>query len=93
MIVCYLDDSGTDDAAPVLTMAGYLGTYTGWALFEQDAKKVFDDFGVKVLHGKEFNDTKGDFRKWSKQKKEKFVTSATLLGPRPSRTFWSRRLG
>lgn len=73
VLICYLDDSGTDKAAPVLTMAGYVGTYTGWALFEQDARKTFDNFGVKVLHGKKFNDTKDDFEKWPRRKKETFA--------------------
>jgi Protein of unknown function (DUF3800) len=73
MLVCYLDDSGTDKEAPVLTMAGYVASFTGWTLFEYDAKKTFADFKVSVLHGKEFNDTKGDFEEWSRRKKEAFA--------------------
>jgi Protein of unknown function (DUF3800) len=73
VLVCYLDDSGTDDAAPILTMAGYVGTFSRWTAFEHNAKKIFTEFGVRELHGKEFNDTKADFAKWSRRKKQTFV--------------------
>jgi hypothetical protein len=54
-------------------MAGYVASFTGWALFEQDARKTFADFKVSALHAKEFNDTKGDFEGWSRRKKEAFA--------------------
>ena len=72
-MICYLDDSGTDAAAPILTMAGYVGPLPLWGVFEHSAKKIFADFKVAELHGKEFNDTKGDFAKWPRRKKEAFA--------------------
>jgi hypothetical protein len=73
MMVCYLDDSGTDAASPILTMAGYVGLRPMWAAFEQSASKIFAEFGITTLHGKEFNDTKGQFKGWSRKKKEAFI--------------------
>jgi hypothetical protein len=73
VLFCYLDDSGTGNDSPVLTMAGYVGAIHSWIAFEQRAKKVFAVFGVTELHGKEFNDTKGDFKDWSRSKKEDFA--------------------
>ena len=73
MMVCYLDDSGTDAASPILAMAGYVGLQSKWAAFERSASKIFAEFGVTTLHGKEFNDTKGQFKGWSRKKKEVFI--------------------
>jgi len=78
VLVCYLDDSGTGDDSPIVTMAGYIGTLHAWATFEHNAKDVFARFGVKELHGKEFNATKGDFSGWSKAKKESFTAHLYL---------------
>jgi hypothetical protein len=73
MMVCYLDDSGTDAQSPVLTMAGYVGLKPHWAAFENNAAKVFADFNVTLLHGYEFNATKGQFKGWARKKKEAFI--------------------
>jgi hypothetical protein len=78
MMICYLDDSGTDSASPILTMAGYVGAEPRWAAFEQSAKKIFADFDVALLHGKEFNDTKGQFKGWTRKKKEAFIARLYL---------------
>lgn len=77
-MICYLDDSGTDSASPILTMAGYVGAQPRWAAFEQSAKKIFADFDVALLHGKEFNDTKGQFKGWTRKKKEAFIARLYL---------------
>ncbi len=73
MMVCYLDDSGTDGPSPILTMAGYIGPEPRWSAFEQNASRVFADFEVTSLHGKEFNDTKDQFKGWPRRKKEAFI--------------------
>lgn len=72
VLVCYLDDSGSGDE-PIITMAGYIGAYPRWLEFEQAAKKIFDKFGITELHGKEFNDTNGQFEGWRQKKKEAFA--------------------
>src|SRR5689334_21046002 len=72
VLVCKLDASGTDAANPVITMAGYVGLLSGWLDFEVRARKVLDDYGVCVLHAKEFYDTDGDFKGWGRSKKENF---------------------
>jgi hypothetical protein len=73
MMVCYLDDSGTDGPSPILTMAGYVGPQPLWAAFEKGAARTLADFDVTSLHGKEFNDTKGEFQGWPRRKKEAFI--------------------
>jgi hypothetical protein len=69
VLICYLDDSGTGDE-PIITMSGYIAAYPRWLEFEQAAGKIFAAFGITELHGKEFNATKGQFKGWSRKKKE-----------------------
>jgi hypothetical protein len=73
MMVCYLDDSGTDTQSPVLTMAGYAGLQPYWAAFEQSAATIFADFGVTSLHAHDLNGTKGQFKGWPRKRKEAFI--------------------
>ncbi|MCP3414223.1 DUF3800 domain-containing protein [Bradyrhizobium brasilense] len=54
-------------------MSGYIAPEHRWASFETAARRIFDAFGVAELHAKEFNDTKDDFKGWSRRKKEAFV--------------------
>lgn len=78
VLVCYLDDSGTGSDSPVLTMAGYVGFYNAWYEFEQKAKEIFAAYNVKLLHGKEFDATKHDFKGWARTRKEGFVARLYL---------------
>lgn len=75
MLTCYLDDSGTDKESPIVTIAGYVGMTARWNTFEQRAKTILDQFGVAEIHGKEFNDTKGNFKNWKRKKKERFSSA------------------
>jgi hypothetical protein len=78
MMVCYLDDSGTDKQSPVLTMAGYVGLQRHWAAFEQSAAKIFAAFGVTSLHAVDFNATKNQFGGWQRARKEAFIANLLL---------------
>jgi hypothetical protein len=73
MMVCYLDDSGTDKQSPVLTMAGYVGLQLHWAAFELSAAKIFTAYSVTSLHAVDFNATKNQFEGWPRARKEAFI--------------------
>ncbi len=75
MMVCYLDDSGTDKQSPVLTMAGYVGLQPHWAAFEQRAAKIFTAYNVTSLHAVDFNATKNQFEGWPRTRKEAFIAN------------------
>ena len=74
MFVCYLDDSGSDLQNPITTLAGYVAREREWSLFEQSVEPVFEKFGVAVLHAIEFHNTDGDFKNWSRERKERFIS-------------------
>ena len=74
MFVCYLDDSGKDPQNPGTTLAGYVARDTEWHLFEESVEPVFKEFGVGALHAIDLHNTKGDFKGWSRVKKQEFVS-------------------
>ncbi len=78
MMVCYLDDSGTDKQSPVLTMAGYVGLQPHWDVFERSAAKIFAAYGVTSLHAVDFNATKNQFKGWQRRRKEAFIANLLL---------------
>ncbi len=83
MLVCYLDDSGSDRDTPTATLAGYMAAIPAWAEFETAAADVFDREGVEVLHAKLFHHSKGVFRSWGLGKKQAFAEEIySLLRPR-----------
>lgn len=73
MLVCYLDDSGTDPQNPIVTLAGYVATDEQWKAFEAEVEPWFTEFEVSVLHAKELHNTDGEFRAWTVLKKQAFV--------------------
>jgi hypothetical protein len=73
VLVCYLDDSGTDPQNRIVTIAGYAATDDQWAAFEKDVEPFFAEYGVEILHAKELHDTDGDFKGWTVLKKQTFV--------------------
>lgn len=73
MLYFFLDDSGTDDRSPVITMAGYVALAHQWAVFDKRAKKLYARYGITQLHASDFHSTKGKFAGWSRDKKMQFV--------------------
>src|SRR5438105_1131586 len=51
----YLDDSGTHDDAPLITMAGYVFPAAQLELYERQAKQFFDKQNVPLFHAKDFD--------------------------------------
>ena len=73
MLYFFLDDSGTDNRSPVITMAGYVAASHHWAIFDKRAKKLYARYGITVLHASDFHGTKGEFVNWDGNKKMAFV--------------------
>lgn len=64
MLIAYLDDSDAENAA-ALSIAGYVATARAWDLFEQQAEEICAQFGVDILHCREFDYRQKCFRGWS----------------------------
>lgn len=58
----YIDESGTHDGSPILTVAGYLFERTQARRFERDWGKVLDKYGLPYAHMKEAVCCKGVYK-------------------------------
>jgi hypothetical protein len=81
VLVCYLDDSGKDPQNSITTVAGYIARDTDWAAWELAVEPVFTRYDVKVLHAKELEDTKGNFKDWKVLKKQSFIAQVCMTRP------------
>lgn len=82
MLVCYLDDSDAS-ISNVITIAGYVATSEAWRSFEVEVEGLCSDFGVDVIHGREFEGGKGCFQGWSLHKKIDFLLRlGIIMSPR-----------
>jgi hypothetical protein len=72
-LVCYLDDSN-DSNSSVATIGGYFGLVDQWILLEKSVETVLSNYGITLLHAKEFHDTKDEFSGWSQHKKFNFTS-------------------
>jgi hypothetical protein len=70
-VICYLDDSGSHDDSPIITLAGYVGPYPNWIAFEQRAKPLKG--AVDVIEGKKLHRSKGCFAGWRVRQKHDFI--------------------
>ena len=73
LLVSYLDESGTNKQSPIITIAGYIALVSAWERFEASTRSIFDSYGVRYLHGVEFQNRKPPFNTWSRIKQRTFV--------------------
>lgn len=78
MLVCYLDDSGTD-SGPIITMAGYVAHAEYWDAFEKAVEPLFEVAGVDCLNTKLLHNTKGCFEGWAFDQKRDFVDALYMV--------------
>jgi len=73
LLVCNLDESGTNKQSPIVTIGGYIAIASAWSGFEVTARSIFNAYGVSYLHGVEFQNRKPPFNTWSPIKQRTFV--------------------
>jgi Protein of unknown function (DUF3800) len=73
VLVCYLDDSGQDPQSHVTTLAGYIARDIAWEAFETQVEPIFEKAHVKILHAKDLEATRGEFKGWKILQKHAFV--------------------
>ena len=74
LLVCNLDESGTNKQSPIVTIGGYIAVASAWSDFEVTARSIFNAYGLGYLHGVEFQNRKPPFNTWSPIKQRTFVT-------------------
>lgn len=85
MLICYLDDSGTDPQNSIVTLAGYIAPEDEWRKFETEVEPIFEKYDVEVLHAVDLEKTEGDFAGWTVLKKQSFVAQiCRIMAPHVS---------
>jgi hypothetical protein len=54
LLRAYLDDSGTHADSKTCVLAGYFGGRRQWAKFEEEWKRVLDEYGLEEFHAHRF---------------------------------------
>lgn len=80
MLTCYLDDSGTHDDSPIVTIAGYVMDDAGWSAFETDAAVICERRGLasRPLHAVDMQQGNPPYEDWSVLNKHAFVAQLCL---------------
>ena len=73
VLVCYLDDSGSDPQNPITTIAGFIAKEDQWRVFETAVEAHFREYNVNILNTKKMHRTDEDFKGWTVLKKQFFV--------------------
>jgi Protein of unknown function (DUF3800) len=76
----FMDESGTHDGSPVVTVAAYLATprvWQGWTKDWNRAKRP-----IKVVHAADCNNLKGEFEGWDKDRRDAWVAQLLPVIPR-----------
>jgi len=72
IITAVLDESGTHGSETMLITA-WLAKAGQWREFQKRSRALFDEYGFKVFHAKEWRDSDGEFKGWKVNKKIRFL--------------------
>lgn len=79
MFRAFLDESGTHDGSPVITVAGYVARRHGWNRFTQKWRRTLSP--IKVFHSSECNGFHGEWKGWTKEDRDEKVKQLLPLLP------------
>lgn len=75
----FLDDSGTTDAEPVVTLAGFYGPRAIWTKLETEWDELFKIYDIDIFHSKDFHSRKGIFNDWNEERKLEIIEKIFVL--------------
>jgi Protein of unknown function (DUF3800) len=75
ILTSYIDESGTHDSSPIMTMGGCLGTSNQWAGFEADWNHLLSSEGVTCVHAVDLFKRTKQFKGWSADAVKRFAIS------------------
>ena len=75
VIKIYMDESGTHDGSPVVTVGAYFGKPKAWAEFTR--KWNFFKRPIRVFHSSDSANLRGEFKGWSPEDRDAIVVHLT----------------
>ena len=79
IITIYLDESGTHDDSPAVSMGGLMANALQWARFETRLEAIRKAHGFEVFHTKEFTQRTGRFKGWKLDQCENLLVDLRAL--------------
>jgi hypothetical protein len=77
----FLDESGTHDESPVITVAGYVARPGKWREFVPKWERVLRPSGIKVFHSVDCNAFRKEFEGWDRERRDALVRRLLPLLP------------
>jgi hypothetical protein len=71
MLRVFMDESGTHDTSPVITVAAYTGRPSDWRKFTRDWNRMKDP--IKVFHSTDCEALRGEFSGWTQESRNELV--------------------
>jgi hypothetical protein len=78
MLAIYVDESGGIDT-PVFSMGGFVSDETQWKRFDREWRKMLMEFRIRGMHMNELSHSQGEFKGWSKHKKDALMHRAVFI--------------
>src|SRR5215831_14582266 len=73
MISVYCDDSGTHSESRVAAVSGYISNVGQWEIFTKEWSSTLRDFKVQRMHRADLESLRGEFKGWSRARRETFL--------------------
>lgn len=81
----YIDEGGTDESSPILTVAGYVAKPSQWKLFSREWTRVLRPTGIKVYHATDAQALRRAFSGWSSEEVSALCAELLPIIPRYAR--------
>lgn len=75
ILTAYIDESGTHDSSPIMTMGGCVGTSSQWADFEVEWNRLLSSASVTSIHAVDLFKRTKQFKGWSTETVNRFAIS------------------
>jgi hypothetical protein len=76
-LTAYIDESGTDEKSKTVVIAAAVARNSSWLKLESAWKAILKKHGVKAFHAKEFYHSRGEFKEWTQEMKERMASKLT----------------
>lgn len=73
VIRAFLDESGTHDGSPVVTVAGYFARHMTWKIFTRDWRRALKPDGINIYHATDAQALEGEFKGWTEDERDDLV--------------------
>jgi Protein of unknown function (DUF3800) len=79
IISIFIDESGTHQGSPIMTLGGRVARLGQWVDFDRAWRRLLKREGLDYFHGTEFRGKKGQFKGWKDARCASFLSEAQKL--------------